>query len=254
MRGPSKSGAADAQSTFAGLTARLRRATRLLHARAEKSGIVAEILNGSADRSGYVLFIRNLLPAYEALESGLRVHAASPLFRSVDWPRLYRAAAIELDLVSLAGPNWKESITLLPAGVRYGRRVAWVARGNGERLIAHAYTRYLGDLSGGQIMKQRLATTLGLGSPAMTFYDFPEIDDRERFKEGFRAALDAAPANAAALVEEAKRAFELNIAVSNDVLTATRVHAADDHSRTEHLSRRPAVVTRPYPSRGSNAR
>jgi heme oxygenase len=34
------------------------------------------------------------------------------------------------------------------------------AEGDGTRLIAHAYTRYLGDLSGGQILQRLLARSL----------------------------------------------------------------------------------------------
>jgi len=94
---------------------------------------------------------------------------------------------------------------------------ARAAAGDGSRLIAHAYIRYLGDLYGGQILRRILARSLGLGAPSLSFYDFPAIADAEAFKAGYRAALDQAALeieDCAGVVEEAALAFELNIAVS----------------------------------------
>lgn len=39
-----------------------------LHRRAERSGVVYEMLCGRATRYGYSLLLRNLMPAYERLE------------------------------------------------------------------------------------------------------------------------------------------------------------------------------------------
>ena len=48
------------------------------------------------------------------------------------------------------------------------------------RLIAHAYVRYLGDLSGGRIVGRILARSPGLGPEALSFYDFPGIADPDQ--------------------------------------------------------------------------
>ena len=37
--------------------------TRNLHLEAERSGIIRELLRGNASRNGYILLLRNLLPA-----------------------------------------------------------------------------------------------------------------------------------------------------------------------------------------------
>jgi heme oxygenase len=203
-----------------GLADALRQGTAALHREAEQSGIVHDILHRRASRSGYALLLRNLLPAYQEMERGLtRLHAA-PGVREIVRPELYRAAALAADLEALCGRSWSRSLALLPAGERYARRVALAARGDGSRLIGHAYTRYLGDLSGGQALKRLLARSLGLCPQELAFYDFPAIGDLESFKLAYRGTLDRAGteiADRAAVVDEAVRAFRLNILVSTAV-------------------------------------
>ena len=64
------------------------------------------------------------------------------------------------------------------------------AEGDGARLIAHAYTRYLGDLSGGQILQRLLARSLELRPSELSFYDFPRFSDLDALKADYRKALD----------------------------------------------------------------
>src|SRR5271167_815901 len=85
-----------------GLSERLRTATAALHARAERSGIVAEILRGRVTRTGYALYLRNLLAAYAALEDGLRRHRAHRAVGRFLRPELERAGAIARDLEAIA--------------------------------------------------------------------------------------------------------------------------------------------------------
>ena len=59
------------------VTARYLR-TKALHVEAERSGIIRELLRGSATRDGYILLLRNLLPAYQAMEKGLARHIKTP--------------------------------------------------------------------------------------------------------------------------------------------------------------------------------
>jgi heme oxygenase len=206
------------------LSALLREGTRTQHVRAERSGFIAELLRGRGERAGYVLLLRNLLPAYRALELGLSRHAASPVFAGITWPALFRAEALARDLAALAGPGWPDAVALLPEGERYAARVREAGGGDGHRLLAHAYTRYLGDLSGGQLLGRLLGRSLGLGEEALSFYRFPAIDDADAFKQAFRRALDAASplVDRAAVLEEANVAFELNIDLSEAVSAAVR--------------------------------
>ena len=198
----------------------MRERTHASHALAERSGFVAEMIRGRGNREGYILFLRNLLPAYEELEHGLERHGQSPIFGGFPWADLIRASAIERDLSVLAGPDWRRSIGMLPSATTYSRQVASAASGNGERLIAHAYVRYMGDLSGGQVLKRLLGRSLNLGPEALSFYEFPAIADAVKFKSDFRVAIDGAAArfvDSRAVVDEAAMAFQLNIALSEAI-------------------------------------
>lgn len=163
----------------------LRDRTRALHVMAERSGIIGEILRGGGTRHGYGLLLGNLLPAYWELERGLDRHIGSPLIGPFANPSLYRANAIESDLVAMAGPKWREVFALLPEGSQYAERIAAVAVGDGVRLIAHAYLRYLGDLSGGQIMRRLLAKSLNLDECALRLMISPAFRTPQRSRRSF---------------------------------------------------------------------
>ncbi len=200
---------------------RLRTATRALHIEAERTGVVSQILRGKASRMNYALFIRNLLPVYERIEgSAPSVAHADVLFAEA----LRRASAIRADLGVLLGPDWERGLPLLASARSYAARVTASAEGSGERLIAHSYVRYLGDLSGGQILKRLLMRSMGLPEAALAFYDFPGIPDPDEFKAAYHAALEAVTRDSAAadaVIEEAAAAFRHNIAVSVEVAHRT---------------------------------
>ena len=216
---------AAAPTTFAAI---LRERTAGVHREAERAGVIADLIRARATRRGYALLLRNLAPAYTALEAALEAHGtASPLGALAD-PRLRRLPALARDIAALAGADWARDLPILPEAEAYAAAIV-AAQNDAPRLVAHAYARYLGDLSGGQILKPVLARTLGLGAEALAFYDFPELDDVAATKEAIRATLDAIPtgdAAAAAVVDEAVAAFRHNIAVSEAVQDAAMQAAA----------------------------
>lgn len=199
----------------ASLLEALRNRTRDLHTQAERSGMIADILRGHVTRGGYALFLRNLLPVYHAMEEQLVRAGQSPSIGPLVRPELVRADAIRNDLESLAVDVF--ALPVLPATVEYVDAIMQAGMGDGGRLIAHAYARYLGDLSGGQIIKRLLARSLDLRPAELSFYDFPAIDDIPAFKADYRTAIDRAGEASEdfdAIVEESARVFELNIALS----------------------------------------
>lgn len=200
------------------LAQRMRGRTRELHILAERSGIVAALLTGQVSRSCYALYLRNLLPAYQAMEQALRQHHDRPEFAELAQPSLYRAESIVADLEDLAGSGWATHLPLLPSGDRYAVRVG--SAGRGATLIGHCYTRYLGDLYGGQVLGQRLVKRFGPTFRALAFNRFPGIPDLNGFRAAYHGSLDRAGdhlADIEAVVEEAAVAFELNIQLSVDV-------------------------------------
>lgn len=207
-----------------GLAFLLRDATHAWHIRAERSGIVRDMLRRRIDRHAYALWLRNLFPVYARLEQSLARLRDEPVVGWFAQPTLFRVAALEADMTGLDGPDWSSRLALLPASRAYAERIAVVAQGDGIRLIAHAYVRYLGDLSGGRILRRLLARTPGLDEATLNFYTFPDIPDPEAFKGDYRDALDRAgrelaesPELIQSLLDEAVRAFEHNIAVSEAV-------------------------------------
>ncbi len=190
--------------------------TKTQHTEAERSGIIRDMLRGEASREGYILLQRNLLPAYQALEAGLETHRDNPLLATLAAYRLDRASALKADLEALCGGDFSQ-VPVLPEGAAYAQRIEDAAKGDGALLIAHAYTRYLGDLSGGQILKKLLAKKPGLTPNELTFYDFPAYADLAALKSDYRNALDDAGKRATdpqAIVAEGSVAFQLNTDIS----------------------------------------
>jgi heme oxygenase (biliverdin-producing, ferredoxin) len=215
-----------------GLAERLRQETQSLHIQAERSGIIRDLLKGQASRHGYALLIRNVLPAYQRMEDGFAASADAPGIRVIHRPALERAAAIRSDLTALYGDDWADRLPLLPAGEAYAETVAAAAKSDDARLIAHAYVRYMGDLSGGQILRRILIRTLGLEPDALSLYEFPQITDIETFKTDYREAFDRAGleiGDVRGVLDEGAEAFRQNIAVSEAVRAAAEA-AAPGHN------------------------
>lgn len=199
-----------------GISTTLYFATKALHHEAETTGVIRHLLRGNASRDGYIMLMRNVLPAYRALESGLAQHRDHPMLSELAAFDFDRAGATENDLRALCGGD-DHRVPLLPEGEAYAARIVEAAQGDGARLIAHAYTRYLGDLSGGQILRRLLKKSLGLQENELSFYDFPRFHDLAALKTDYRDAIDRAGARVSdgdAIVAEGARAFQLNIDVS----------------------------------------
>jgi heme oxygenase len=128
-------------------------------------------------------------------------------------PETYRSAELAADLAALGMDN----LAMLPAGEAYAGCVRRAAEADGTALIGHAYTRTLGDLSGGQIMRRLLGRSLNLGDATLGFYHFGGIGDIAAYKAGYHAELDLAGTEIAEpgrVLEAAVLAFQLNIDVS----------------------------------------
>jgi heme oxygenase len=221
-RALSRGASAISEPGGSGLADAMWERTQSLHRRAERAPLIVDLLQGRIGRVRYALYLRNLLPAYAMLEHGLEQKRGAAPIAGIARPELYRSAAIEADLTEMCGVDWPGRLALTPAGEEYAQRVLAAAQGNGARLIAHAYTRFLGDLNGGQMMKRRLMAAQ-FRPTELTFFDFPRIADPVAFRVDYRAALDAAgveTGDIAGILEEAELAFMLNIRLANAVQDA----------------------------------
>jgi heme oxygenase len=195
------------------LALRLRQETRQNHVEAERSGIMRRLLTRSLDLETYVALLHNLLPVYEALEAEMDRHQGDPLVAPFHHPGLARVRPLAADLAELAGPDWR-SLPALPETEAYVSRIHAAAAEDPALLVAHAYVRYLGDLSGGQILKKIVAESFQLApGSGVQFYEFPALGDLDAFKHRYRAALDSlapSPERADNIVREAIGGFEAN--------------------------------------------
>jgi heme oxygenase len=191
------------------LAQRLRDETRLLHVDAEKSAFMSVLMRGRMDRAAYAALLRNLLAIYEALEPALARHATHAALAPLDLAGLARSSSLRDDLATLAGAGDLPT-ELRPAAVGYAARLRELDAGRPELLLAHAYVRYLGDLSGGQLLSGIVARSPGLARGVGTaFYDFGAAAPASVLGAAFRAGLDRAVlADADAVVAEARLAFQ----------------------------------------------
>lgn len=177
-----------AMSVHPELAERLKTETRIDHERAENSSFMKELLGGERSLADYTRYLGQYAHVYAALESR-QPREGDPAFLTD--PRLLRMPAIEHDLAALGVPNWR-AIRQLPATEAYCRRIRTAAADQSgfETYLAHHYTRYLGDLSGGQIIAVLLKRHYGAGDSQTTFFRFPGIDSPQRFKRQYRLELD----------------------------------------------------------------
>lgn len=196
------------------LSALMRDGSRAEHTSAESSTFMTELLEGRSTVETYTVFLRQLAAVYEALETVGRELASDPVASAVVDEAVMRGEAIDTDMRFLAGEAWRD-LPVGPAAVAYVERIH-ETRDDAERYLAHHYTRYLGDLSGGQAIGRILAREYGLTEGGTAFYEFPAVPKPKLYKDAYRAGLDALPLDADAkqrVVAEVKVAFALNEAL-----------------------------------------
>jgi len=196
----------------AGLAERLRQDTRTLHTEVEHSDFMRALLRGQMARAPYCLLLRNLHALYVSLEAAMTANENNPQVAAICMPALFRTRALERDLDFLHGPAWRSRLGVTPACQDYLRHLQEVAVACPERLVAHAYVRYLGDLSGGQQLKRIVAHSLQLAPGCgVDFYDFGDSMQTAALTQAFRAGLAGMQVDAqqiGEIVAEAQDAFE----------------------------------------------
>jgi heme oxygenase len=197
------------------LATKLREGTKKAHTMAENVGFVKCFLKGVVEKTSYRKLVSNFYFVYSAMEEELEHHRQHPIVSKIYYPELNRKVSLEQDLYYYYGANWREHITLSPAGEAYVQRIREVSQTAPELLISHSYTRYLGDLSGGQILKGIAQRAMNLSDGEGTaFYEFPDIADEKQFKVNYRQSLDEISvdeATANRIVDEANAAFGMNM-------------------------------------------
>jgi heme oxygenase len=191
-----------------------------VHERAERSPFMRRLLAGEGVVSEYAAMVAQHFFVYSVIEEAAERWRADPVVSQFAAPELTRRPSLERDLRALLGDEWATRIEPNDGTRQYVARLREVCFDWAGGFVAHHYVRYLGDLSGGQIIRRILARTYGLGhDDGTSFYHFEAVDPVP-FKKRYRMLLDTAPWAAAErgrVVAEVIRAFELNTAVLDDL-------------------------------------
>lgn len=195
------------------LPSRLRRASRTLHEQTERSGVMAILLRGRLPWPGYRAMLGELLPIYEALEQSLSARAQVTWLSGLDLAALARSANLRADLSGHPAAPCQKAATQA-----YVARLRALGHQGDPALLGHVYTRYLGDLSGGQVLRalvQRLYPGQGTA-----FYEFGDSAQVQRLRRQLRETLARAPlseVDAGRVVEEACWSFEQHRRLFNEL-------------------------------------
>ena len=203
-----------------GLALALKEGTKKSHSAAENTKFVAGFLKGVLDPEQYRQLLTNFYYVYQTMEKQIR-DSKDPLVKKICYPELERVNGLERDLRYFYGPNWRSLQVPSEACNTYCYRINEVANDNPYLLIAHHYTRYIGDLSGGQILRgiaeKALDPPKGEG---LHFYDFEKVSDTKGFKASYRETLDSLGLDESqtnALIAEANYAFRLNMYIFDEI-------------------------------------
>ncbi|MET8423064.1 biliverdin-producing heme oxygenase [Nocardia sp. NPDC004860] len=193
----------------------IRTATEQQHNEAEHSTFMRDMLGGQLGVEAFYRYTAQLWFVYAALEKHSAALASDPVAGPFVKPELARLAALEADLAHLGGANWRDELAALPATAAYAARIEECAGDWPAGYVVHHYTRYLGDLSGGQVIRGTAEKLWNLPKKGdgVRFYVFEHIANPAAFKRDYREALDQLPLDGPEVdrvLDEARLAFTMN--------------------------------------------
>lgn len=197
------------------LAEQLRQGTTKSHSMAENVSFVKSFLGGVVDKKSYRTLVANLYFVYSAIEKEMLNNRNHPSISLIYFSELNRKKSLEKDLEYYYGLEWRQLISPSLVTQTYVDRIHNIGKNQPELLIAHAYTRYMGDLSGGQILKNIAKNAMKLSEDEGTeFYIFRHVDNEKEFKKMYRDTLDLLPVTdnqINLIISEANIAFNLNM-------------------------------------------
>ncbi|XP_071387298.1 heme oxygenase 2a [Centroberyx affinis] len=205
------------------LSEMLAEGTKESHDRAENCQFVKDFLRGRIRRELFKRGTVALYFVYSALEEEIEKNKDHPLFAPIYFPtELHRCEALARDLEYFYGEDWQSQIRLSPGTEPYVDRIHQVGEKDPVLLVAHSYTRYMGDLSGGQILKKVAQRALKLPSTGegLNFYQFEGIHSHSGFKQLYRSRMNELELDAKTkerIVAESNLAFGFNMMVFTEL-------------------------------------
>ncbi|HTO01186.1 MAG TPA: biliverdin-producing heme oxygenase [Microthrixaceae bacterium] len=191
----------------------LRKATTSDHRSAEHSSAMTDLIRGELPLDGFVRMQAQVAFVYDALESAADRLVDDPIAGPFVDERLRRLPSLRRDLEVLGGTE-VAVIEPTAATKRYCDRITSIADDWSAGLVAHHYTRYLGDLSGGQHIRGVVERVYGIDADSgSSFFHFADLDDADVFKGNYRKLLDGmplTPEEQLRFVEEVSTAYSLS--------------------------------------------
>eukprot|EP00580_Thalassiosira_gravida_P020622 CAMPEP_0201675568 /NCGR_PEP_ID=MMETSP0494-20130426/39843_1 /ASSEMBLY_ACC=CAM_ASM_000839 /TAXON_ID=420259 /ORGANISM="Thalassiosira gravida, Strain GMp14c1" /LENGTH=204 /DNA_ID=CAMNT_0048158049 /DNA_START=16 /DNA_END=627 /DNA_ORIENTATION=+ len=187
---------------------------------AENTQFVAGFFKGLADRDSYKSLMTGLWFVYESMEKAMD-ETSEERVREMDYAALRRMPSLKKDMEFFYGADWDSRVQLSPATKMYVARIQEIAETKPYLIVAHQYTRYLGDLFGGQMMGGMASRSLGLENGDGTeFYSFEDISDNKIFiTEWYQRLndLELTKEQKEEIVDEANFVFQLNIGLLQEL-------------------------------------
>ncbi|CAL8304059.1 unnamed protein product [Merluccius merluccius] len=197
--------------------------TKEVHEKAENTQFVKDFLRGQIRKELFKLGAVALYYTYTAMEEEIERNKEHPYFAPLYFPQeLHRHEALGRDLEYFYGPSWQSDISCSPATQLYVDRIHQIGEEDPVLLVAHAYTRYMGDLSGGQVLKKVAQRALKLPptGEGLEFYQFEAVHSPKAFKQLYRSRMNELEVDMETkkkIVAEAVKAFQFNMEVFNEL-------------------------------------
>ncbi|MBX3214271.1 MAG: biliverdin-producing heme oxygenase [Labilithrix sp.] len=196
----------------------LRREPRVAQRLAGSTRMARAFFQGTLTAQTYAEGLARLYPVYATIESVLASVGRDDRLNAFDLPDVFRARAILADL---------RYFGVAPEPIRPGASVAYfehvrrLADESPTLLVAHAYVRYMVDLTGARIARRLAQRVLQLPPrEGLAYLSFPAIAKPDGFREDFRRRLDAFPrdrAEALGIVGEATIACALDRELASEL-------------------------------------
>jgi heme oxygenase len=181
------------------------------HELSKDSNFATKIMGGEWSPLAFVEWQRALHPIYVALEEIMIKNRKDPSLHLFDHRKLDRRNRIAHDLSTFGVDPVKEPSSV-PCVSDYVSAV--VSAGESpQRIMAYHYTRYMGDMIGGQVISRTLKEKYGMEDNSLTCYDFSDIGDLFHYRKTYKAVLNLIPwsdEERRSFIEEVKVAYEVN--------------------------------------------
>jgi heme oxygenase len=218
----------------------VKAATARLHEQAQTHPFISSLMGGSLNVGAYAHYVQALQPVYQVLEEVMK-DLDDMVVGVFDHRGLDRSDRMIADLSRFGVPT---DDRVSAATRNYCGAIA-ASAADPHRLLAHHYTRYLGDMAGGQVISRLMQRHYNIDhynidAVSLTFYDFSALGDTHHYRKQYKNLLDLlpwSPTEQAEYIAESQVAFQLNIELFDELGRACGVFASERAQRFTHYAR-----------------